>query len=300
MESRAYALVTGLFLAVLIAGLVVVAFWLRDDSSAQRPYLVVSEHAIPGLQVNSAVTYRGVRAGHVEKIRLDPEHPNKVFIKIRVREGIPMTEGVQASLRYQGITGLTQIDLGNASAGAEPLETSEDDPARLPLRPSPLEALTAGGGELMNEAQTLLQRLNAVLDKPNRERLSATLGNLETLSGKMASIDVERFNRTLANVETLSGTMAELEAGELNEAMALLPEVMRRAEQTLARADRVLQKDVTGELLPRLTRTLDQLNRTARDISALARGLERDPQQLLLGPRERTPGPGEPGYEEEN
>lgn len=296
MESRAYALLTGLFLALLIAALAVLAVWLRDDSSAQRPYLVVSEHPIPGLQVNSTVTYRGVRAGQVDDIRLDPEHPNKAFIDIRVREDIPMTQGMHASLRYQGITGLTQIDLANASADAEPLETSADDPARLPMKPSPLEALTSGGGELMSSTQTLLQRLNALLDESNRERFSATLANLETLSAKMAQVDVDRLNRTLANLETLSGNMAELETGKLNDAMVELPGVLRRAEQTLARADRALG----GDLVPRLVRTLEQLNRTARDIGDLARGLERDPQQLLLGPRERTPGPGEPGYQEGN
>jgi hypothetical protein len=90
LESRAFALITGLFVLGLGACIVVWAHWLARDPLARKPYRVVSAIPVSGLKQEAAVRYRGMEVGRVTSIGLDKRDKRHIQIGIEVNEEIEM------------------------------------------------------------------------------------------------------------------------------------------------------------------------------------------------------------------
>src|SRR5690606_30321097 len=111
MYDRAYAVATGAFVIAAIAALSLTAYWLAGVDPERRPYVVVSPYSVTGLAEGSEVLYRGVPAGRVERIGIDPDEPANVLIAIAVDAEIPVLESTFARLQQRGLTGTAQVEL---------------------------------------------------------------------------------------------------------------------------------------------------------------------------------------------
>ena len=111
MESRSYALLTGLFTILLGIALAATFVWFRGDTRTYSSYLVVSKFPVNGLNRQAAVRFRGVEIGRVDDISLDPHDPKTILIRIAVEQGVPITRGTFAQLGSQGLTGIAHICL---------------------------------------------------------------------------------------------------------------------------------------------------------------------------------------------
>ena len=109
MESRAYALITGLFVLGLTACIVLWAHWLAKEPLARTHYRVVSTVPVSGLNVEAQVRYRGMSVGRVSAITLDPKDPRRILVRIEVDDNIPVTHGTYAQLGTEGITGIAYV-----------------------------------------------------------------------------------------------------------------------------------------------------------------------------------------------
>ena len=98
MESRAYALMTGLFVVVLAAAVVAWANWLAKEPVARKAYLVVSTIPVTGLNPQAQVRYRGMSVGRVVSMKLDSKDARRILIDIEVDDNIPITAGTYAQL----------------------------------------------------------------------------------------------------------------------------------------------------------------------------------------------------------
>ena len=65
MESRAFALITGLFVLGITACIILWAQWLAKVPLARTPYRVVSMVPVSGLNPEAQVRYRGMSVGRV-------------------------------------------------------------------------------------------------------------------------------------------------------------------------------------------------------------------------------------------
>jgi phospholipid/cholesterol/gamma-HCH transport system substrate-binding protein len=308
METRAHALIAGSFVLgiVLLGGLL--ATWLRSDTDAVNlPYLVVSEDSVFGLAEHTAVSYRGVPVGTVEDIRLDREDYDRVLIEVLVDERVPLGRNTYALLRLEGITGSVQLELGDDGDRGPRLETSRDNPARIPVRPSFLGTLETSGQNLVAQLEGLITDLRSLINNPQDSSLSALLATAE---------------------EAMSG-LVTLEAG-IQETVDLLPGLVRQGSETfesigglVADANRLIV-DLSSELegvddvlsglqragdssgqvgellaedtLPRINILLEELGQVSASLGELVRTLERNPQSLIFGSPKPVPAPGERGY----
>ena len=129
MEGRGYALAVGIFVIAFGVALVGAAVWLGKDRTAYVQYTIASREGVSGLQPEALVKLRGVIVGRVEAIRFDPGDARVILVTIAVARGTPIATSTYAQLGYQGITGLTYIQLEDdrAASSSQPMQGAVRD-----------------------------------------------------------------------------------------------------------------------------------------------------------------------------
>ncbi|MEW5864335.1 MAG: MlaD family protein [Pseudomonadota bacterium] len=316
MESRAYALITGAFVIGLAVAMGVWASWLTREPLARTPYRIVSTIPVSGLNPEAQVRYRGMPAGRVRAIALDPKDARRILITIEVNDEIPVTRGTWAQLGMEGITGIAYVHLLDDGTDPAPPVRGADGVAELALRPSLMDTLADGAEGAVREARELIAGLNALLGEENRRRIGATLASLEKTTAQLEA-GAERLPGAIERAEArLQAWLAEdnrrlaRESLErLGEAAAALPELAREARALAAESRGLVQQlgrlateaqagaaAVRADTLPRIHALADGVERGAQRLGRLADDLDRDPASLVWGRRPLRPGPGEPGF----
>ena len=313
MESRAYALVTGLFVLGIAGCIVLWAQWLAKVPIARSPYRVVSTVPVSGLNPEAQVRYRGMGVGRVNAIGLDPKDPRRILISIDVDNNIPVTRGTYAQLGMEGITGIAYVHLLDTYRDMEPAAKSADGTAELPLKPSFFDALSDDAEGAMRDARELMANVNALLNPDNRKRIGTTLASLERIAANLEAVSA-RMPGVVARTESwLSEENRRLAAGSLeriNETMKSVPELARETQQLVRDARELVGQvgklsaeargaagAVSGDTLPRVNALAESVDRGAQRVGRLALQLDRDPQSAIFGRKPGRPGPGEPGFQ---
>lgn len=315
MENKAHALATGLFMLLLGAMLAAAVLWFRGDHSATQSFTVVARSGVPGLNVKAPVKLHGVMVGKVQDIEFDRREPRQILVSITVDEQAPIGPGTVARLGYQGITGLSFIELSDAEAPADPA-ASVLQTRRIELQPSVLDQIGNAGPKLLASAGETTRRLNELLGDRNQAEFSQTLVQLGQASAELTRL-LQQLQPTAAALPALlrhadglvtTGQASLAQAGELSqEGVALLRELKARAgvlDRLGAAAAQVegsvrrLEAGLVGlDRPPRQQALVDELGQAARALERAANELNERPQSLILGPRQTPPGPGEAGFE---
>ena len=313
MESRAYALITGLFVLGIAGCIVLWAHWLAKTPLARTPYRVVSTLAVSGLNPEAHVRYRGMGVGRVSAIALDPKDPRRILVNIEVDDTVPVTKGTYAQLGMEGITGIAYVHLLDDYKDMTPAAKAPDGVVELPLRPTFFDAISDSAEGAMKDARELMASLNGVMTPDNRKRIAATLASLERLSANLEAASA-RLPQVAARAEAfLSEDNRRAAAGTLekiHETAKTLPDLAREM-QLLAKDGRELAAQVSKlsaeahgaagavreESLPRVNALADSVDRSAQRVGRLALQLDRDPQSAIFGRKPGRPGPGEPGFQ---
>ncbi|HJV26591.1 MAG TPA: MlaD family protein [Aromatoleum sp.] len=310
MENRAHALAAGLFVLILGAAVLGALWWFSDGrESQQRVYILESTGNVTGLNIEAQVRYRGISAGKVSQIRIDPQDPRKILVTIRMRSDIPLTRGTRANLAYQGVTGLAYVQLQDRGENPEPLAAVGDEIPRLPLEPGLMDQLSDSTLDTMRRLKTIADRINQVFNDENIGRLTDTIQRLQSAAAgvdrtfaqapeALASVrtalspdNIRRLSATLDNLEHASAGAAPA-LGELRSLLVRLQGIAEHLDQTADAAE----TRVLDDTVPRLNSLLKDLAVTSQRIGHLVQEVEGTPQMLLLGRGPRAPGPGEKGF----
>ncbi len=293
MNNRAYALRAGAFVVVLTVAIGLAAFWIGGGHKRRLPYVVVTQGSVFGLRAQSTVFYRGIAAGIVKHITMDPRDPRKILIAVAIDRDIPVTHGTYAQLKLQGLTGMSALEL-NTTADMRPLATSARHPGRIPMHPSLLSRLTRAGADTAQQLSRLSRDLDQALDSANRRHLAAVLAHAAQASREWTVLTA-RLNQAAArlpDLENKTDTALAQMAGLAGQARALSIRLKRLSATAQGAGDVVLTRT-----LPKVDRALDRLASAAADVQRLSRSLRHHPRELLLGARPLAPGPGEKGYQ---
>lgn len=240
MEAKKFNFVIGLFVVAGIAGIFIVGLWLAKTGSNEKvtPYEVLFEDSVSGLSVGSKVSYRGIRIGSVTSIGIKPDDPQFVLVRIAVKEGYPIHQGDTASLKMEGITGTSYIDIQGAEWDSEMIESTSENPATIPSRRSELGRLVKGLPDLINEGTILAQRFSDMVNEENRDQLTAILTNINEITAILVE-QSENIDKVLVTAD---------EAG--NEVII----ASRSVQKSAARIDALVETlqataDDTGQLI---------------------------------------------------
>ena len=306
MESRAHALIAGLFVLLFAGAALFSLWWFGGQREDLREVTLVSHQAVNGLNPQATVRYRGVRVGKVKDIKFDPQQQNDILIRLAIDDDTPLTDKTVARLAYQGVTGTSFVQLDDGGGVGKALE---GDSPRILLQPSLVSEGIDSGMETLRQVKELTRRINSVLDDDNRQRIGRSLQNIEQLTGHAAKAGerlpevLNRLNR-LASDENLARFAATLrhtsetsaQAGEaLRDARQLaisLRTVADRMESVLAKVD----GDALASAPAKVGEMAEQVKQTAASVDRFTRLLEDRPDGLIFGKDKREPGPGEPGF----
>ncbi|TFW10169.1 MCE family protein [Oxalobacteraceae bacterium OM1] len=301
MESRSHALSAGLFLLLLCIALAVVSIRLTGGSTATTGFVVESLLPVTGLQPNAPVRLRGVDVGRVAAVRITPDPTHTVLIDIRVDETLPLHRGAYAQLGLLGVTGLSFVQLHEDDAmpgGSEPLAGG----ARIPMRPSFLDAVGEAGEQLMKDSGRVIGRLDRLLSDQNLAHIGTTLANLDQTSQELALLTREARPaiRNIAALSKEAGVAMRQVPPALASVKSLADGMQQRLGAVTQLGDAAQELGATGNAiggsLPGLMNTVSDLSRSLRMLDRALDGFEQHPQALIFGPPYAAPGPGEQGY----
>ncbi len=318
MENKSHALAAGLFVVAVTALLAVLALWLTRDIANTTTYEMTSSDAVTGLQVQAPVRFKGVAVGKVTDIAFDPAARGNVLVTVAVSPAAHITQSNFATLAFQGVTGLSFIQLDDDGASSAPPPAGPNGPPRIPLKPNALGQLTDQASALIDKVDKAVESINQALGPGNQAALTQALAQVGAAAGSMnqLALTTDKTLRTQfdpartnlpALVQQAGATLKTTQdaAAEARRAIAALGEVAADAQQGLARVtgsggviDRMGESatTVTSTTLPRIQHLTDDASRTIRRLDRIADALGENPQALLYGSGAIPAGPGEPGF----
>lgn len=318
MENKAHAMAAGIFVAMLSLLLLALASWLTRDTGERDIYEISTRETVTGMQPQAPVRYRGVDVGKVESIGFDSKTPGNVLMRLEVDRAAPITSDTFATLSFQGVTGLSFVQLDDTGKAAPRLEPNDEAPPRIPLRPGLLAKLQEKGEKILDQVEEVTAKMNKVLDDPNQKRLASALDNVgeaaasvSKLSTTMTSLLNTQLGPDRVNipalVKNIDATLTSVR-GTSDETKAAIAEIGTTARRLNAKdgpVDRLAEgaeglahaaDSFNAATLPRINRVTEETSRAVRQLGRAVTGINDNPQSLIFGSGPSQPGPGEPGF----
>jgi phospholipid/cholesterol/gamma-HCH transport system substrate-binding protein len=226
METRSNNVLVGSVVLVLLAAVLIAAFWFsRLAGGEDALFDIYFKQSVNGLAKGSSVNYSGVPSGQVKEIELWKRDPSFVKVRISVKEGTPVLQGTTATIAGVGFTGVSEIVLDGAVKGAPPIicsstnvqSTCPDGVPVIPTKPGALGELLNNAPLLLERLSTLTERLTETLSDKNQQHIAGILAHLDTVSGALADKGPE-ISQTIAETRIAvqkAGVAAE-EIGKLS------------------------------------------------------------------------------------
>src|SRR5512133_2326602 len=311
MENKAHALAAGIFVVVVTAMLVALAAWLTRDTGERDLYEISTRETVTGLQAQAAVRYRGVDVGKVAWIGFDPKTTGNVLMRLEIDREAPLTRDTFATLSFQGVTGLALVQLDDTGKPAPRLVPDDENPPRIPLKPSLLSKLTDRGEVILEQVEKVTVRINELLGDANQKRVAAALDGLGSAAADASRL-AQRLDTTLAKrvdpaLAEAPATMRSVQhsADEIGKTAADFSLTARRLNDKDGPIDRLAEgaqalshaaDSFNGATLPRINRVTEDTSRAVRRLSRTVTSIGDNPQSLIYGSGPIKPGPGEPGF----
>ena len=274
MARQKTNLTIGLFVILGVIMGVVAIIWVGATSFFQKGTTYVSyfDESVQGLQLNSAVKFRGVDVGLVETIRVAPDNRNiGVVMKVNMRE--ELEQKYVAQLKSAGITGIMFVELDLRKPGEPDLSPKITFPSEYPIiasRPSEMHRLVAGANEIV-------QKFNQIDAKGISDQLIATTKSLEELiKGKQINSILTRVDAAAGNLDRLTARADKVLAGAaLDKTVGEAREAIKGAQAMLA----TLNDQILGMKLPA---TLAAAREIGRELQATSQNLRQSSETLEM------------------
>ncbi len=306
METRSsYALVGGIVVAGIVALFIAILWLSRFSGDEKQIFDIFFKQSVNGLAVGSPVAFSGVPVGKIDDIKLLPNTPQFVRVRISVNKDVPVLKGTTAAVEGVGFTGVSQIQLAGAMQGAEPI--TEPGPYGVPVIPprsGALGQLLASAPELLNNISKLTDRMSELLNPENRQSMANILHNADRVTGALADRGPDiaaalaetrttllTAQATLKRIDTLAGSATTLLDRDGRPLVADLRATVRSAQQTLAKVDALTTSAkpgidaLTTQTIPEVGQLVRDLRGVTANLGAISAKLDEDPAGALIGGR---------------
>lgn len=290
MESKQNYFVVGCFVLASITAFFFFVTWLtRSDESVEYiQYRIYFTQSVSGLNQGATVKYRGVEVGRIQSITIDPNNSERIRVTISIQETTPVKTDTVATLKPQGITGLTYIELQGGTQAAPKLEAKEGNVAIIPSTPSSFDQIVTNIPQLMDKLNTLAAQANKMFDDKNVQAFSATLGNVEAFT-KNINDNTKQINSLLQQTNVAMTNLAETSVSIrklTDDSREDVKQTIQKTKEAVEELTSLLEKSnqFAGNGYKELNSVLIEMKKTLRELDALGGSLNRDPGRVLFSP----------------
>jgi len=299
MSIKSSKFLIGLF--VIMAFLIVagVIIWISAARILMKGslYTVYFDESVQGLQVDSAIKYRGVEIGKVERIDVAPDFRLiEVIMKIDL-EG-DLENRTIASLKTAGITGIVFIELDQIQPGERAKSPQLSFKSAYPVIPSRRSDIS----RILSDTGAVIQNVRSIDFQSISDQLKKTSQAIEKFveSKKLGNI-MTNLESTSANLDqTIAKINKTVSEGKVDRAMNETIKTLAEARQMVGQArseiealklkDKADRADALLTDLDKKTRmmtvqlqdTSENLRVTSENLQKLSESLNRDPSELIF------------------
>lgn len=252
---------------------------------------------IDGLTISNQIIINGYAVGRVEKIELLPAKGNKLFVTLKVKKDISITEGSVPMLADGGLLGGKQINLvlgkgrvlqsgdtlvGDVELGLAALIAEKAGPLAQNIDSTALvlknmlvkyEAMSGTIAEILDNTKMTTSSINGILED-NRQQLKNITSNLAALTSSLKDTEAQ-FKPIIAKLNTFADSLNQLEFGEISRKSNQLLAELNKTTQSINNADGTLGKLIHSDSL------YQQINYTVSDLDRLLIDLREHPQRYV-------------------
>lgn len=263
MENKANYTIVGAFVLGSILAINVFILWLSHSGLHTDfvTYEIDFSGSVTGLEVGSAVRYRGIPVGKVKNIEINPEDLEQIRVTANIKKDIPIKEDAYASLESIGITGIAYVQINGGSKSSPTIQNDGTKTPMITSRASRLEEVVDTVPALLHQASALIQDIRAILSEENRASVQKTLENLSVLTSSLVPSD--------KNVASIADTLRDT-ASQLKKSFKSLEHVALTLSNVLESND------------DNLSRFLNKGAETLETFDRIGRALEDSPTHFLL------------------
>jgi len=268
MVSRSQKIRLGIFLSVAIFLLLLSIALITGNQLLKKKatyYIRYKAISLTGLELGSAVKYRGIRIGRIEDIYIDEEDITSIIVEITVDPKVPIKEDTEAIVTLIGITGLKMIELQGGTNESEKLLPESYINAGFSI----VETITGKAEIITQKLEMILNNLATFTEPGRRDQFFRLVDNTsETLGSFRTLLDTNQthLNNIISNLENFT---SQLDTFMANSNLTLND--IRKVTQSDKLANTVgnLEKISTdlaeanlGEVINKMAVAIDQTNRT--------------------------------------
>lgn len=285
METKANYTLVGIFTLAVIAGAFAFVYWFAElGASKQRTTLdIIFSDSVSGLSVGASVMFNGIPVGQVTNIRIRPEDPRQVEVRVKVDNSTPMREDMVARLEYQGLTGAASISLTGGDPRSPELKARDgDDFPEIFAKRSDFQSLMESARNIASRADELVNRLDKLIGH-NEESVNKIIKNVETFSGALAD--------NAAGINGFLSRIGDSGSNALDEVKAAAASIKKLAEVIDSRVGPVADglTRFTGSGLQQVQDLAGEARKAVVEFNRLMQSIQRNPQQFITGPRSTMP-----------
>ncbi|MCE2706287.1 MAG: MlaD family protein [Proteobacteria bacterium] len=300
-ENRQYFIV-GLF--VIITTIILISVWLWFSSNNRQNYntfLAIFNEPVDGLSVNAVVKYNGVEVGKVKKIQLDNTNPRNIFVYLNVMPNITINKKTFASMKSQGVTGLSYIELRlpiDAAMHNNITPHNEEPYPQIATRNSLLYGLSEQAQSVSKNIQEISGQMKLALSNENIKQFSDMLKNLNKITSSIAS----KSDNISSGIKDLSVTITYIKNStkELDRTLKHIDTLASSLTNTSDNTNKLINhmqnvtlNNINSVLLPNLNQTISHINLASIQLEQFMRLINQNPQVIIRGVERKNPGPGE-------
>lgn len=293
MESRVNYTAVGLFGIVFLAAFALSVFWfgkfgIKDDYDTYR---VLATESVSGLNNQAPVKYRGVVVGSVADIRINTENTELIEIILKVKKNTPIKVNSVASLKPQGITGLSFVDITPGDNEAALLKSGKtDDIPTIRYEQSLFGKFDSTFTTIADSLQNILQKVDTAMSEQNMAQVSKTLQNLQEVSSKL-SVRLDELGEVVKNSKELPNDTKEA-IKKVSSAADSVNAVAAKIDRAIARGDFDFKKDIT-KVADESAKLLENLRELSKESNTLIKDIQKNPSSILFESKDIPKGPGE-------
>jgi len=299
MSAKSSKFLIGLF--VIIGSLICAAIiiWVGAARIFMKGslYSVYFDESVQGLQVDSAIKYRGVEIGKVQSIAVAPDYRLiEVIMKIDMENDLQKL--TIATLKTTGITGIVFIELDQLRTGDlsnSPKLTFKSSYPVIPSRRSQISRFMADTGVIMQNIKDIdLKGISDQLKNTSKaienfvegKRINNIMTHLESTSSNLDQA-ISKINKTIADGKVDRVVNEAMEV--LSDAHQLIGQAKKEIDalKLQEKADRtdILLKDIDKKaqvITNELQDTSEHLRVTSENLQKLSDNLTRNPSELIF------------------